>query len=167
MSKTFEHPHQTGSGVSQGATSKQQAIQYLTDLMGTLQAAYFKGHLGERNTDDCGGDGCITGTGLWIHECYGNTAAISIDLYDFGGTGQPVCDGLRPCTLTYDDGSQDNGWLFCMHYDPEDVTPLQFILSHEEGDDGIGDIDVSPETLHLSTIQAITKWLESLFTPKH
>ena len=54
--------------------------------------------------------------------------AICIDLYHFEGDGKPVCDGLKPCTVTFDDGTQDTGWLFCMHYYTEEPTPLLFVL---------------------------------------
>lgn len=143
---------------------KQQAIQYLTDLMATIQAAYFKRGL-FAPLEGCAGSG-ICGD-LWVHEGGDpDKASISIDLYHFGGDGLPVCDGLKPCAITYDDGSHDIGHLFCMHYDPDDVTPLLFLLSHDEYGDG-GDIDVEPDSVPLPVLQNITKWLESQFNPQN
>ena len=87
--------------------NKQELIKCLTDLMATVQMAYFKGRM--------------EGHPLWVHEHSADGASISIDLYNFGGDGKPVCDGLKPCTITYDDNTQESGWLFCMAYDPDDL----------------------------------------------
>ena len=134
--------------------SKQETIKYLTDLMATIQAAYFKG----KCEDVFGQVG-----GLTVHESGDpDSCAISIDLYNFDGDGKPVCDGLKPCTLTFDDGSTDTGWLFCMHYDPyEEETPLVFLFTPEED----GDYDVDPEDVPEELLQDIIKWIEGLFAP--
>ena len=92
-----------------------------------------------------------------------DSAAISIDLYNFGGDGKPVCEGLRPCTVTYDDGSQGKGWLYCMCYDPDDVTPLTFIFDS----DTFGDINLDPEDVHEDVLQNIAAWLEKAMQPWH
>ena len=126
---------------------KQQAIQYLTDLMATIQGAYFKGRM--------------EGHTLWVHERMDDSAAISIDLYNFGGDGKPVCEGLRPCTVTYDDRSQGKGWLYCMCYNPDDVTPLTFIFDS----DTFGDINLDPEDVHEDVLQNIAAWLEQAMRP--
>ena len=139
---------------------KKQTIQYLTDLMGVIQNAYYKRGM-FTPTPDAGPSGKYGD--LWVHEDGDpNKASISIDLYHFEGDGKPVCDGLKPCTITYDDGSHDIGHLFCMHYDPDDVTPLVFLFSHDEYGDG-GDIDVEPESVPADVLENIVKWLEGVF----
>ena len=129
--------------------TKQETIKRLTDLLATISGYYFKGRL----------EGCRP----WVHEGDEEGAAISIDLYNFGGDGEPVCDGLKPCTITYDDGSQDIGHLFCMIYDPEDVTPLVFLFSPEDESDDIesDDIEIDPEDVPEGVLQNILTWLES------
>lgn len=126
---------------------KQEIIQHLTDMLGVIQNAYFKGKM--------------EGHQLWVHEHMDDSAAISIDLYNFGGDGEPVCDGLNPCTLRYDDGSSCSGWLYCMCYDPDDVSPLTFVFDTE----GIEDFDVDPESVPEWVLQNIAQWLESAMQP--
>ena len=142
--------------------AKQEIIKHLTDVMGVICNAYFKGKLGVRNGDDTGGDGACCGE-LWVHETYldGHSSAISIDLYHFEGDGKPVCDGLKPCTITFDDGSTDTGELFCMCYDPDDdVTPL--VLEFSPDDEG-DDYDIDPEDVPEDALTNITAWLEGVF----
>ena len=125
--------------------NKQEIIKKLTDLLATISGYYFKGRL----------EGCRP----WVHERDEEGDGISIDLYNFGGDGKPVCDGLKPCTINYDDGSHDKGWLFCMCYDPyPDETPLVFLFSPE---DDSGDIEISPEDVSEDVLQNILTWLES------
>ena len=130
--------------------NKQQAIQYLTDLMATIQAAYFKGRM--------------EGHTLWVHERMDDSAAISIDLYNFGGDGKPVCEGLYPCTITHDDGTHEKGHVFCMCYDPDAVTPLSFLFSYAEWDDK-SDIEIEPSVMPPQALQNITAWLEQAMQP--
>lgn len=125
--------------------NKQEIIKNLTDLLATISGYYFKGRL----------EGCRP----WVHERDLEGDAISIDLYNFGGDGKTVCDGLKPCTINYDDGSHDKGWLFCMCYDPyPDETPLVFLFSPE---DDSGDIEISPEDVSEDVLQNILTWLEA------
>ena len=139
---------------------KQQTIQYLTDLMGVIANAYYKkGMFAPLEYDDHSG---VRGD-LRVHES--GDAGISIDLYHFEGDGLPVCDGLKPCTITYDDGSKDIGHLFCMCYDADDVTPLVFLFSHDEYGDG-GDIDLEPESIPADVLENIVGWLEGMFNEK-
>jgi hypothetical protein len=49
-----------------------------------------------------------------------------------------------------------------MHYDPDDVTPLVFLFSHDEYGDG-GDIDVEPESVPAAVLENIVRWIESVF----
>ncbi len=122
--------------------TKQEIIKRLTDLVSTIQGYYFKGRL----------EGCRP----QVHEHGDDSASISIDLYNFEGDGKPVCDGLKPCTITYDDGTQDNGELYCMCYDPdEEATPLNFIF-----DNGDSDIEMDPEDVPEEVLQNILTWLE-------
>jgi hypothetical protein len=127
--------------------NKQQTIQYLTDLMATIQAAYFKGRM--------------EGHTLWVHERMDDSAAISIDLYNFGGDGKPVCEGLYPCTITHDDGTDEKGHVFCMCYDSDAVTPLTFLFDS----DAFGDLDLDPEDVHEDVLQNIATWLEQAMQP--
>lgn len=123
--------------------SKQEIIKNLTDLLSTISGYYFKGRL----------EGCRP----QVHEHSDSGDSISIDLYNFGGDGKPVCDGLKPYTVTYDDGSQDMGWLFCMCYNPDDVTPLVFLFSPEDESD---DIEIDPEDVSEDVLQNILTWLD-------
>lgn len=123
---------------------KQETIKRLTDLLATISGYYFKGRL----------EGCRP----QVHEHSDSGNSISIDLYNFGGDGEPVCDGLKPCTITYDDGSEDSGHLFCMIYDPDDVTPLVFLFSPEDESD---DIETDPDDVPEEALQNILTWLES------
>ena len=123
-------------------TSKQDVIKHLTELLTTIQAAYFKGKM--------------EGHRLWVHESCNNDAAISIDLYHFGGDGRPVCDGLNPCTITYDDGTTDTGNVYCMCYNPDDVSPLCFLFEPDRGDD----VDIEPEALPEESLANIVRWLQ-------
>lgn len=134
--------------MSKTKSQKKETIKYLTDLMATVQMAYFKGRE----------------TGVIVHEDGNDDAAISVDLYNFEGDGKPVCDGLRPCTITYDDGSQDKGHVYCMHYNPDEITPLVFLFSHDDFGDG-SDIDIDPEDLQEETLRNITQWLEQAMQP--
>lgn len=133
--------------------NKQQTIQYLADLMATIQAAYFKGRM--------------EGHPLWVHERMDDSVAISIDLYNFGGDGKPVCEGLKPCTVTFTDGREQKGHVYCMTYDPDchtSVSPLGFLFSYDEwGDDG--DIDIQPECMPEDALKNIAAWLEKAMQP--
>ena len=124
--------------------NKQEIIKHLTDLLSTISGYYFKGRL--------------TGCRPWVHERDEEGDGISIDLYNFGGDGEPVCDGLKPSTITYDDGSQDSGHLFCMCYEPYEVTPLVFLFSPE---DESGDMEIDPEDVSEDVLQNILTWLEA------
>lgn len=126
---------------------KQQAIQHLTDLMATICGYYYKGR-----TQD---------SALRIHE--GSCGGISIDLYNFEGDGKPVCEGLNPYTVTYDDGSQHPGHLFCMCYDADGWTPLTFLFSPADFDD---DFTINPEDIPTTVLRDITAWLEQEWRTK-
>ena len=125
--------------------AKQETIKYLTDLMETVQMAHFKGRE----------------VGVRVHESH--DAAISIDLYHFEGDGKPVCDGLNPCTITCDDGSAMTGNVFCMTYDPDDVTPLVF--QFEGGDNDTPDMDIDPDDMPEESLKNVVAWLEQEMTP--
>ncbi len=132
--------------------TKQQTIQYLTDLMGVIQDAYYKGRM--------------EGHPLWVHERMDDSAAISIDLYNFGGDGKPVCEGLNPCIITFDDGSTWKGNVYCMTYDPgEEPSALGFLSSFDEWGDG-GDLEIQPESLPEDALRNIAEWLEQAMQPK-
>ena len=65
--------------------NKQETIKYLTDLMGTIQMAYYKGKLGNE-IEGYVGD-------LRVHET--GEAGVSIDLYNFEGGGTPRTHTVR------------------------------------------------------------------------
>lgn len=128
---------------------KQQTIQYLTDLMATLQMAHFKGRL-----EECP---------LRIHESSDpNRLSVTIDLYNFDGDGKNVCEGLDNCTITFDDGTTDTGRIFCMCYEPDDMAPLTFMFSPENRHD----FDIEPDSVPLAVLQNITAWLEKAMLPQ-
>lgn len=143
--------------------NKEQTIKYLSELMATVQMAYFKGRLGERNGDDTGSDGAICGE-LWVHEGDDlHPAAISIDLYHFEGDGEDVCDGLHGVTPYHgEDTESETGWVFNMGYDPDDEYPLYFCFHPD--DDG-EDYTILPTTLPEDLLQRIAAWLEKAMTP--
>lgn len=128
--------------------SKQEMIRKLTDLMGVVSNAYWKGR----------------DSGVRVHESpQVGSAAISIDLYHFEGDGLPVCDGLKPCTIICDDGSTMTGNVFCMCYNPDDeVTPLVFLFGP---DDNIPDIEVDPDDMPLELLNNVVEWLEQEMIP--
>lgn len=138
-------------------------IKQLTDLMAAIHTAYHKVLL-ERNEEDDAGDGeeCVLGD-LWVHDGSDiNKNAISVDLYHFEDDGLPVCDGLQPCTITFDDGSQATGWLFCMCYNPDDEKPLVFVFCRDLDGDG-EDIDIEPKCVSTETLENIYQWLHKQF----
>ena len=129
---------------------KQQAIQYLTDLMATIQAAHFKGRL-----RDCP---------LRVHEA-SIGAGISIDLYHFEGDGKDVCDGLHGVTPDHSAHGVDEketGWVFNIGYDPDDEQPLYFLFMPDGKEE---DYSILPDTLPLALLQNVTAWLEKQMKP--
>ena len=129
--------------------SKKETIQYLTDLMATVQMAYFKGRM--------------VGHPLWVHERDEISAAISIDLYHFGGDGEPVCEGLKPCTVTMAACMVKETEICGICYNPDNEKhPLVFLA--DDGPDEDGDIDlydVSPDQLPEDTLRNVAAWLEA------
>lgn len=133
--------------------NKQETIKKLTDLMGVICNAYWKG-----KCDDIWSQ---VGN-LRVHESY--DACISIDLYHFEGDGKDVCEGLHDCAVTFDDGTTAKGWLFCMAYNPDDeVTPLvfEFTLGDDDDTDRPCDIDVDPEDVPEDVLRNVLAWLEA------
>ncbi len=120
----------------------------MTNVMATIQVAYFKGRM--------------EGHPLWVHESLDDGASISIDLYHFGGDGEPVCGGLKTCTITHEDGTTTSDEVFCMHYDPDDEHPLTFIVDGgplENGD--MNTYAATPEQLPEKVLSAISLWLNN------
>lgn len=130
--------------------NKQETIKHLTDLMATIQNAYYKGRMNNHP--------------LWVHEVNDDSNAISIDLYHFEGDGKPVCDGLKPCTVTFDDGTVSDMNVFCMGYGSDEVTPLWFLASFME-DDELSDIAIEPELLPEQTLTNVAEWLSKAMQP--
>jgi hypothetical protein len=128
---------------------KQETIKYLTDLMATVQMAYFKGRMEGRSPQ--------------VHERSDNSAAISVDLYHFGGDGEPVCEGLKPCTLVRQDGTTEDVVVFCVCYDPDNERyPLTFLVIDDGEDKDEDDIyDVVPDELPFEAVCNVTAWLEA------
>lgn len=124
---------------------KKKIIQHLTELMSTIQMAYYKG--------------CETGS-LYVHES--GEAGISIDLYNFGGDGKPVCDGLTFHAADAD-ARQEPITPFCICYDP-DNEQHPIILLCVFGDD-MDDFELTPENVSANVLQNITRWLEKSMQP--
>lgn len=128
--------------------TKQQTIQYLTDLMATIQAAYFKG----RET----GSLCIDEVGL---------AGIVFDLYDFDGDGHDFVEGLNgvvPDHSAHGVEEKESGRVYCVGYDPDDEEPIFFQFAPDDGSD---DYIILPDTLPADLLQNIATWLEQAMQP--
>ena len=124
-------------------TSKQQIIQHLIDLMATIANIHYKGR--------------ETGS-LWVHE--NGEAGVSIDLYNFGGDGKPVCEGL-----TFHKAGKDNlQRAFCICYNPDWENGQLNILCYEDFQEDY-DFEALPEELPADVLQSITSWLEKSMQP--
>jgi len=119
---------------------KQQAIQYLTDLVATVSNYYLKGR--------------IKPEPLRISESRLTPGQIGIDLYNFGK--KPVCDGLNFVPIYFDDGTDEQGFVFAMHYNADEPTPLTFLVDFTN----LPEVQVGPEDLPADTLQNIARWLE-------
>ena len=114
----------------------------LIALMTTIQMGYFKGRI---NADV-----------LWVHEV-GDGASIAIDLYNFGGDGKPVCDGLH--FLSIDNGQPRMARPFCISFNPDnEEEPLTFDC------EWVDDQEADKFDLHASLVaegvqQRIIDWL--------
>lgn len=131
--------------------NKRQTSKYLTDLMATIQMAYFKGGRNEEEEEGCVGR-------LRVHET--GEAGVSIDLYHFEGDGQPVCDGLDFDAVCPADLQLIHQRAFCISYDPDwEEHPVVIQCSDTTGSDDSFDLtlDNVPEDVQ----QRITAWLES------
>lgn len=126
---------------------KQQAIQYLTDLMATVTNYYLKGR--------------IKPEPLRIRESRRTPGEVGIDLYNFGT--KPVCEGLERQPVRFDDGSEEQGDVFAMHYNADDESPLTFLVDFEN----LPEVQVNPEDLPTDTLENVAKWLEQAVQPKH
>lgn len=113
-------------------------VNHLRDIMETICAYHYKGyHLGVR-----------------VHES--GAVGISIDLYNFEGDGEPVCDGL---TFKYE-GMENLQRAFCVIYDPDwEDAPLRVLCFDDKGDGD--DYDELPENLPDTVLNAIIQWLET------
>ena len=119
-----------------------ETTKKLIALMTTIQMAYFKGRI---NADV-----------LWVHEEH-NSAGIAIDLYNFGGDGKPVCDGLH--FLSIDNGQPRMARPFCISFNPDnEEEPLTFLC------EWVDDKEADKFDLHASLVaegvqQRIIDWL--------
>ena len=112
-------------------------VSYLTDIMETICAYYFKGYE----------------LGVRVHES--GDAGISIDLYHFEGDGKPVCDGLT----FKDEDMKELQRAYCVVYNPDwEDAPLRVLCKEIDGEDD--DYDMPPEDLPDSVLFAIIHWLE-------
>jgi len=126
--------------------SKQQAIQNLTELVATVTNHYLKGD--------------IKPEPLRISESRWVPGVVGIDLYNFGK--KPVCDGLNFVPIHFDDDSTEQGFVFAMHYNADDVTPLTFLVDFTN----LPEIQVDPEALPTDALQNIAAWLEKAMQPE-
>lgn len=131
--------------------------------MSAIQMAYYAGRLGKRNEGDTGGDGCVYNN-LWVHEGH-NTPSVSIDLYNFGGDGKDVCEGLDfDAVLPTEGGHTETKHLhaFCISYNPDwEDTPL--LMQCQDRDEY--DIDVSAEYIPHATCANIVNWIREQVKP--
>ena len=124
--------------------NKQQAIQYLTDLMATIQAAYYKGRM-----MDCP---------LRVHDS--GEAGISIDLYNCDG--KPVCEGLT----FYTEGRKELQRAFCLVYNPDYEEDYLWIMCfNDKPCDYDDDYELLPEDLPEAVLTNIAAWLEQAMQP--
>ena len=133
----------------------QQSI--LLASMQTLQQAYYSGRL-KCNGEDTGGDGCVL-SNLWIHEG-DDTPSISIDLYNFGGDGKDVCDGLEFDVLL--SKKKTHLHAFCISYN-SDLEDNPLLLQCEDGDDY--DCIITADQIPDTTCANITNWLREQVKP--
>lgn len=127
---------------------KQQAIQYLTDLMATIANAHYKGRETGR---------------LCIDEA--EMAGITIDLYDFDGDGHDFVEGLNgvmPDHSAHGVEEKESGRVYCVGYDPDDEEPLFFQFAPDDGSD---DYAILPDTLPADLLERIAAWLERAMQP--
>lgn len=142
--------------------SKQEMIKKLTDLMGVIQHAYFKGGIFKLLEHDSSSGVCGE---LRVHEGDNpDGAAISIDLYNFEGDGKPVCDGLtfqREC-------DKYPIRAYCIAYNPDldwEMRHLYILCCYDDG--GVSDgLDLIPELVPEEVLTAITQWLEKAMAPE-
>ena len=139
--------------------TKEETIQYLTDLMGVIANAYYK--KGMFTPLEYDSNSKVRGD-LRVHE--NSESGISIDLYHFEGDGLPVCEGLKPCTITCDDGKTTwTGNVFCMCYNPDDdIQPLVFMF---EPYDNVPDIDIDADDMPEEVLKNVVAWLEQAMVP--
>lgn len=138
--------------------NKQQTIQYLTDLMGTIAMAYYKRGLFLPPEP---GAGFGRRGQLWVHET--GEAGVSIDLYDLFDDGLPECEHLEFDDQTRQDGMPARQRAFCISYNP-DWEKQQVLLqcndaTQTEFDDSF---DLALEDAPEETLRSITAWIESL-----
>ena len=142
--------------------AKQEIIKHLTDLMGVIQHAYFKGGIFKLLEYDSSSGVCGE---LRVHEGDNpDGAAISIDLYNFEGDGKPVCDGLtfqREC-------DKYPIRAYCIAYNPDldwETRHLYILCCYDDG--GVSDgLDLIPELVPEEVLTAITQWLEKAMVPE-
>ena len=118
--------------------TKQETIKYLTDLMGVVQMAHFKGRLpGAFRVDE--GDG----------------ASISLPLYR---EGDDIVDEGPQFRLADGDANQEPVRIYCVEYDPDDNEPLTLLAFF--GDVCKEDFDIPVEQVPVEALEQIVKWIE-------
>lgn len=130
--------------------NKQETIKYLTDLMGTIQMAYYKGKLGNE-IEGYVGD-------LRVHET--GEAGVSIDLYHFEGDGLPVCEGLDFDAVCPADMQLIHQQAYCISYDPDwEEHPVLIQCDDQTGSDD--SFELTLDNVPEDTLKHITAWIES------
>lgn len=82
-----------------------------------------------------------------------NNASISIDLYNFEGDGNDVCEGLE-----FNPTGEEKVWhAFCVSYDPDRENPL--IIIAEPTGVCCDYEDFTPDQVPDTTLANITTWL--------
>jgi len=120
-------------------------VNHLTDIIQTICAYYYNGRE----------------LGVRVHET--GEAGISIDLYNFDGDGQPVCDGL----IFNFEGSDTPMQAYCVVYNPDwEASQVRILLQEAYPSDDDYDYDTDPEELPDTVLNAIIQWLEKTMQPK-
>ena len=128
--------------------NKQESIQYLRDIMATIAAAYYKGRGGS------------VLDALRVHET--DEAGISIDLYNFEGDGQPVCEGLDFDALCPADMQMIHQRAHTVSYEPDwEEHPVLLLCSDTTGNDD--SFDLTLDNVPQEVIETITNWITSKF----
>lgn len=138
--------------------SKRQTIQYLTDLMAVIAAAYYKKGMFATPEE---GAGFGRKGHLWVHES--GEAGVSIDLYDLFDDGLPPCEHLTFDDQTHVAGMPARQEAYSIIYSPDrEPNAVTLLCKDKDADDFDDSFDLELNDAPEETLQAITAWIEGL-----